>query len=102
MSSLAKSKFFDGLARAGAPINPSLLKLLSGVGVSAGSPASPLDAALAAIPVADDGLLITPDYHNTLLAALVILASQSGTPAPRSVTLTYAPTFVPPPPGVTD
>jgi hypothetical protein len=96
MSVLARSNFFNSLTQAGVSIDPTLLKLLTGV-KAAGSPPTQLAAALAAIPIAEDGDLITSDYHNTLLAALLILAGQVGTPSSNSVTLTLMPNFQPVP-----
>ncbi len=48
------------------------------------------------IPLAQDGNLITSNYHNTIRAALEAIASQlSGAPTPTTVTLTLHPAFSP-------
>lgn len=48
-----------------------------------------------AIPTAEDGHVITPDYHNTVRAAIVQLAAVAGGVATSSVTLAYPPIFFP-------
>jgi hypothetical protein len=50
-----------------------------------------------AIPDAQDGNLITSNYHNTIKTALQAIASQleAAAPGSRTVTLTVQPNFVP-------
>jgi hypothetical protein len=49
-----------------------------------------------AIPDAEDGNVITADYHNTIKAALEAIAGQLGSGGgPQTVTLTLQPTFLP-------
>lgn len=58
--------------------------------------AADLQSLINAIPSAEDGHVITPDYHNTLRAAVMALASQSGGGTTNlNVTMTYAPVFLP-------
>lgn len=57
-----------------------------------------LASLLAAIPTAEDGRLITRDYHNSLRAALLALAAQPGTaPAPtlaKASEIVLVPAFI--------
>ena len=49
-----------------------------------------------AIPVAGRGDVISPESHNTLRAALVVVAAQLGaTPAGGATTITFAPALLP-------
>jgi hypothetical protein len=48
-----------------------------------------------AIPVAEDGNVITSDYHNSLRDAILLLASQSGGPVSADAAYTYPPIFLP-------
>jgi hypothetical protein len=58
--------------------------------------ATNLDTLIAAIPTAEDGHAITREYHNSLRAALVAIASQlSDTATGQTLTTTFAPTFSP-------
>lgn len=53
-----------------------------------------LQTLINAIPTAEEGRVITPNYHNTARAALVRLASLAGgPPATSKATLVYFPTF---------
>ncbi len=53
-----------------------------------------LQALISAIPTAEDGHVITREYHNTLRAALLLIADQlSGGPVGADGVLTLAPTF---------
>ncbi len=55
-----------------------------------------LDTLVAAIPTAQEGDVITINYHNTLRAAVAALASQpGGTGLPATVTVTFAPDLTP-------
>jgi hypothetical protein len=59
-------------------------------------PSDPLQTLLNAIPIAEDAHTITNDYHNSLRAAIIGLASQiGGTLTTTDVTTTYAPSFFP-------
>lgn len=60
--------------------------------------ATDLATLLQQIPQAEDGKLITPDYHNSLRAALLALANQAATPATPAkgaTQLVLVPNFIP-------
>lgn len=58
--------------------------------------AASLEQLIAAIPVAEDGNVITRDYHNSVRAAILAIVNQLGTTtAGGLVTTTFAPTFSP-------
>lgn len=57
--------------------------------------ATDLATLLQQIPLAEDGKLITRDYHNSLRAALLALAGQSTTPGKAAKSLTLVPVFTP-------
>jgi hypothetical protein len=58
--------------------------------------ATNLDTLIAAIPTAEDGHVISRDFHNSLRAALVAIASQlSAAPGQADASLTFAPNFLP-------
>src|ERR1700726_1804687 len=55
-----------------------------------------IQALINAIPDAQDGSVITSDYHNTIKAALAAMASQlGGSAGGQTVTLTLPPNFLP-------
>lgn len=56
--------------------------------------ATDLATLLQQIPLAEDGKLITRDYHNSLRAALLALAGQAGTPANAARQLVLVPNFI--------
>lgn len=56
--------------------------------------ATDLATLLQQIPLAEDGKLITRDYHNSLRAALLALAGQTGTPANAARQLALVPNFI--------
>jgi hypothetical protein len=65
--------------------------------------ATNLDTLIAAIPTAEDGHVISREYHNSLRAALVEMASRLSATAGQTGATTFAPTFspnVPQPPWV--
>ncbi len=61
-----------------------------------GASAAQLAAALAAIPIAEDDAVITRDYHNTLRAAILLIAHEIGADlSNQPVALNLAPAFLP-------
>jgi len=59
-------------------------------------PSLNLQALLAAIPIAQDGQVITSEYHNSLRAALIALAGQLGLGlSSATTTFTFAPAMLP-------
>lgn len=56
--------------------------------------ATDLATLLQQIPLAEDGKLITRDYHNSLRAALLALAGQTGTPANAARQVVLVPNFI--------
>src|SRR5262245_38116019 len=65
-------------------------------GTSTGSALTDLQSLVNAIPIAEDGRVITSLYHNSLRAALLAIADKLGAdPASGTVTLTFAPSFFP-------
>lgn len=57
--------------------------------------ATDLATLLQQIPLAEDGKLITRDYHNSLRAALLALAGQAAAPAKAAQSLVLVPVFTP-------
>jgi hypothetical protein len=57
--------------------------------------ATNLDTLIAAIQTAEDGQVISRDYHNSIKAALEEVARQLGATAPQTGAMTIAPTFSP-------
>lgn len=57
--------------------------------------ATDLATLLQQIPLAEDGKLITRDYHNSLRAALLALAGQAAAPAKTAQNLVLVPVFTP-------
>lgn len=52
-------------------------------------------SAINAIPIAEDGHIITREYHNSLRSGLILIANQLGvTPVSQTVTMTFAPSFL--------
>src|SRR3954465_11690416 len=59
-------------------------------------PSLNLQALLAAIPIAQDGQVITAEYHNSLRSALIALASELGLGlSSPTTTFSFAPAFLP-------
>ena len=59
-------------------------------------PSANLQALLAAIPIAQDGQVITSEYHNSLRSALIALASEMGLGLTSpTTTLSFAPAMLP-------
>jgi hypothetical protein len=62
--------------------------------LSKGENMSDLQTLLDAIPTAEDSHVITADYHNSLRAALLLIATQlGGSSVSEEITLTFTPVF---------
>jgi hypothetical protein len=94
-SVISKNPALETLINLG--INPFIVSAVgTGTGTQPSTPTSvDLQLLLNAIPIAQDGNVITSEYHNALRAAVLTIANQLGVSLSQTVTLSFAPSFLP-------